>query len=54
MDSRSFLSISIQAKRSITKIIYLGDISVKEALQMIVNLKFKLYMQINVLCNRKI
>ena len=32
MDSLSFRSISIQAKRSITKIIYLGDKSVKETL----------------------
>ena len=39
MDSLSFRWISIQAKRSTTKIIYLGDRSVKEALQMIVNLK---------------
>ena len=43
MDSLSFRWISIQAKRSTTKIIYLGDISVKEALQMIVNLKQIIY-----------
>ena len=32
MDSLSFLSILNQAKHSITKIIYLGDKSVKETL----------------------
>ena len=32
MDSLSFRSISIQAKRSISEIIYLGDKSLKEAL----------------------
>ena len=54
MDSLSFRSISIQAKRSISKIIYLGDKSLKEALYMIVNFKLKLYMQINVLLTGKI
>ena len=54
MDSLSFRSISIQAKRSISKIIYLGDKSMKEALKMIVNFKLKLYMQINVLLTGKI
>ena len=32
MDSLSFRSISIQAKHSITEIIYLGDKSLKDAL----------------------
>ena len=53
MDSLSFRSISIQAKLSITKIIYSGDISLKEALQMIVNFKLKLYKRIKVYCNGK-